>query len=417
MPSPIQIILNPENFEEARKVQGGGPKRDFFANRDREFKRHKLRLVSQLETCASSLRKARFSDIGFVKVSLRREAWAKSHRPVGALLKFSRTPIVGGADLGEMICKARPSTLLEVAEDISRAEEQTRLRYLEYFGKEVPYPSNLRSESGAIESIELFRETDRREFSLNDALEWLSNPKTGGLYEVELFETPRQLGELDALDEGHRRLFKSFIVGLKEIGDGLSVDLLATSSREHPCLSVRISQSSAAPTIRLSSPQHSERRRDVSPFDSSEERHRRLLGFLESHPLVRKISLPGIILRPTGSLKRIRPESVNALKRNKANSHPKIGIVDGGLGAFLSDWVIYRWDLLAIPDMDPRHGSFIGGLAVLGKSLNGDDCCPESDGAELLDLALYQKEHSPAFETYFPNGPADFFDELEVAVN
>ena len=31
MASPIQIILNQENFEQAREVSGGGPKKDFFA--------------------------------------------------------------------------------------------------------------------------------------------------------------------------------------------------------------------------------------------------------------------------------------------------------------------------------------------------------------------------------------------------
>ncbi len=37
MASPIQIILNPENYEEARETSGGGPKKDFFANRDQDF--------------------------------------------------------------------------------------------------------------------------------------------------------------------------------------------------------------------------------------------------------------------------------------------------------------------------------------------------------------------------------------------
>ena len=41
MASPIQIILNQENFEQAREVSGGGPKKDFFAQSDDAFRMHK----------------------------------------------------------------------------------------------------------------------------------------------------------------------------------------------------------------------------------------------------------------------------------------------------------------------------------------------------------------------------------------
>lgn len=37
MASPIQIVLNPENYEEARDAGGGGGRKDFFAHRDAEF--------------------------------------------------------------------------------------------------------------------------------------------------------------------------------------------------------------------------------------------------------------------------------------------------------------------------------------------------------------------------------------------
>jgi hypothetical protein len=41
MASPIQVILNPENFEEARDAGGGGLKKDFYAGRDGEFWAHR----------------------------------------------------------------------------------------------------------------------------------------------------------------------------------------------------------------------------------------------------------------------------------------------------------------------------------------------------------------------------------------
>ena len=87
MASPIQIVLNAENYDVAREPGGGGPKTDFFAHRDREFEQHKANLILQLETAAKALRNQPDTDIGHLKVILRREAWAKSHRPVNALFK------------------------------------------------------------------------------------------------------------------------------------------------------------------------------------------------------------------------------------------------------------------------------------------------------------------------------------------
>ena len=151
MASPIQIVLNPENYEEARETSGGGPKKDFFAHRDREFRAHKAQLTAQLRGIANALRDQPETDLGYVRVILRREAWAKSHRPLKVLFKPERTRLIGGGDLGVMLVEARPATMMQVAADIERAEEQTTMRFVEALGKEVPYPSALRSETGAIE--------------------------------------------------------------------------------------------------------------------------------------------------------------------------------------------------------------------------------------------------------------------------
>jgi hypothetical protein len=79
-------------------------------------------------------------DVGFVKVVLRREAWAKSHRPMATLFRNDRTPIVGGDDLGVMIIEARPSTMRQVAAEIAKAEAHTEMRFDPNREKEVPPP-------------------------------------------------------------------------------------------------------------------------------------------------------------------------------------------------------------------------------------------------------------------------------------
>ena len=340
MANPVQIILNPENFNERREAGGGGSRRDFFAKRDTEFKLHKHHLISQLHAIASDLESAQWTDIGYVKVVLRREAWAKSHRPQNALFKPSVTPTVGGGDLGVMIIEASPSSLLSVADILRRAEDETRWKYDESQDRDVPFPTPIRSEAGAIERIELFGKSDRRDFSLRDAIEWLSDPATGGSYEVELFDTPPPHGTMDSLTDGRRRMFQSFRNGLNALKHGLTVERRTTPARSHALLTLRIHQSDAAPNIQLNPSRGFAGRRDITPFDPSEERHRNLLRFLDTHPLVRSVSLPGIVARSTGESVRILPVAPTLPQRKAGVSYPRIGIIDGGLGPTLSNWIM-----------------------------------------------------------------------------
>src|ERR1700692_3801045 len=143
MASPLQIILNDRDYQEARDTGRGAPKKDFFADRDREFRDHKAALVTQLGSIAQSLESQAptVGDIGYIKVILRRDAWAKSHRPFSALFKPTRIGIVGGGDLGEMYFEAQPRVLREIARDITGAEEQTRYKLDKARNKEVPNPS------------------------------------------------------------------------------------------------------------------------------------------------------------------------------------------------------------------------------------------------------------------------------------
>jgi hypothetical protein len=427
--SPIQILLNPENFEEARDTGGGGPKKDFFSERDAAFRAHKKALLSQLDAVATALVRQPQGNVGFIKVILRREAWAKSHRPIRSLFRSDRILLVGGGDLGEMYFEARPHLLHSIAQDISAAEEVTRLRPDPNTGRMVPHPSTAKSETGAIERIELYGPGDRRQFSVEEALSWLANPMTGGGYHIELFEVPPPRSQWDAVDPGHQRLYATFLEGLAAIGQGLTVQRLQTTEKEQPQLTLRLGRSTEPPTVRLTiSPSGDRRRtRDLVPFDPDIDRHRRLLSFLDHHPLVRRIELPPILTRTivgetfsaqsSAGAPRTRPKEARLPSRITTRSYPRLGIIDGGLGAVLSDWVIDRWDVLDSSDVDPEHGTFIGGLTVGGAAWNGLEVCAESDGAEIVDIAVFPDEDKPnAFPSYYPDGMSQFFDEIDYAV-
>src|SRR3546814_581855 len=281
-----------------------------------------------------------------------------------------------------MIVEARPSTLLDVASEVAKAEEHTIMRFEEARGKDTPNPSVRKSETGAIDRVELYGPADRRTFSADDAIAWLSNPVTGSSYQVELFEIPAPRSDWDGLDANRRRLYESFIGGLNALSHGLSVERLPTRRRDHALLSIRLDQSRDQPILRLTEPPQRDRRRELVPFSVDVERHRQLLDFLDKHPLVRRIELPGIVVRTQTATSRNRPEAAVIPVRDTRRSYPRLGIVDGGISDVLSDWVIERWDLLADEDVDLAHGTFIGGLATLGSGLNGPDICGEADGTE-----------------------------------
>lgn len=419
MASPIQVVLNPENYEEAREAGGGGGRKDFFAHRDREFRTHQAALIDQLDTISGSLSAQAQGPIGYVKVILRREALAKSHRPVAALFRRDHAPVVGGGDLGVMIVEGQPAALRQVGDEIRKAETHTAMRYDETKGKEVPRPSIRKSEAGAIERIELYGPADRRSFSAEEAVAWLSNPMTGGGYQVELFDVVPPRSEWDRLDTAHRQLVESFIAGFNALEYSISVERLPNWRHKQPMLSVRLDQAGDGAILRLTDAPAIERR-ELEPFNPDVGQHARLLAFLDKHPLVRRIELPGIAVRSArhqSGASRVRPDTAVMPVRDSRRTHPRIGIIDGGISTALSDWVIDRWDVLAEEDMDLAHGTFIGGLAVAGASLNGGMTCPEPDGAELVDVAVFPNEQRAGiFASYYSGGLPQFFDEMDAAI-
>ena len=442
MASPIQIVLNPENYQEIRKTGGGGWRKDFYAWRDHEFAAHRDALADQIDAISATLSAQSQGPIGYLKVVLRQKAWAKIHRPVTSLFPPSRTPVVGGGDLGEMFVEVCPDRLAWVKDRIKKTENDTKIEFNETLGRETPHPSTGRSETGAIKSLELYGPSDKRGFSVKDAVDWLSNPSTGGGYEVELFGVIPPKADWGTSSDPYYRLISSFVEGLYEIGQGMLVKQFL-----YPQITVRLDRSLDRTFKRVTSasklpedlttdnlgPWDREAvvlfdekaatvrdRQALAPFDGDFQRHQKLLEFLDNHPLVRSVGLPGVVVRSASSPTPPwpRPDHVTIPPHLTETSYPRIGIVDSGIGSALSNWIIDRWSLLADQDMDLDHGTFIGGLAVAGATLNGPRVCPEPDGAEIVDLAIFPKDNRPdTFSFYYSDGLTGFFDELKSAIS
>lgn len=427
MAAPVQIVLNQENFEEVREKTGGGPKKDFFAHDDRGFVRHRDEISKQILSVTEVLGRRSSGNIGILKLILRRSAWAKSHRPIRALFKPELTPVVGGEDLGEVLVEARPRTLRKIQSVVDGAETTTLVKTDLNTGKTVPHPSAARSETGAIERIELYGPSDRRRFSVEEGVDWLANPMTGSAYHVELFDVPPPRAQWDAVDSERRLLYRSFVEGLQAFGQGLVAERRSTLRQERAQLSLRIEKSPRPAALFLQRSTVDRRPgRERAPFDPDIEKHTKLLTFLDNHPLVRRVELPPVITRTIIGERLSARSASNTTQRNasaakipepiSSRAYPRMGIIDGGISGGLDGWVADRWDTLADDDKSLAHGTFIAGLAVGGNSMNRPEICPEPDGVALVDIAIFPDENKPLFQDYYPNGVGDFFDEIDAAV-
>ncbi len=413
--SPIQVVLNSSDFISIWDRDGGGEQKDFFANRDDEFIAHKEKLNDQLSNLKRIQIENEFSTISFAKLILRQSALAKSHRPTTSLFNRNVAPVVGAGDLGELYVELRSDSVNKLTKKISEAETQTKWKERKDTGKLVPNPSTLRSEVGAIEEILPYTASDKRKFSVNEGLEWIKNPLTGGAYIVELFETPPPRQNWDNLNAGKFQLFKTFVDGLESLGQGVVVYRLTNSAASISMLGIRLEESDSLPNIQLIPVQSTARKNvEAKSVSASRSKHAKLLDFLDKHPLVRKVLLPPIITKSNTVVAKASAGTKFEIPKPKTNkSYPIIGIIDGGVSEVFVDWVEDVWGLLGKGDKDVNHGTFIAGLIVAGKMHNGHKVCNELDGCRIIDLDILPRAES--FQSYFTK-PLEFFTELEYAV-
>lgn len=410
--SPIQIVLNSDAFIEALENNGGGSPKDFFAGNDIEFEVHRNYLQNQLNEIKNMQLTNSFAKISFARVTLRQTALAKSHRPTSQVLKSEFAPIVGAGDLGELFVELTPESIEKITYKIGQAESVTR--YKEKNGKIEPNPTRLRSEIGAIQEINPYTANEKRNFSVTNAIEWLSNPQTGGAYMVELFEAPPVRQDWDLLSDHKFNLFASFFEGLGKTAKGIFVSRITFGIGSSIVFGVKLEKSNSLPVIQLfPSGASANKAEDKKEIDLDVEKHNDLLTFLGNHPLVKKITLPPLITQSEtkGTVEKGSTFLVPPVNRGK--SYPRICVVDGGVSDIFGDWIEARWGFVSPSDKDEDHGTFIAGLAIIGQTLNGDAICREVDGCKIIDLDILPRAEK--YGTYFSK-PLEFFNELEIAV-
>ena len=409
---PIQVVLRTGNFIVSHVKPAGGGNKDFYAGNDLAFVEHKNNLMSQLRRIRALQIKNEHSEICYAKLTVKPSALAKSHRPTRTLFNDRVSRVVGGGDLGEIFIELRGNSIQEVSEKLSRVESETT--WIVQNEKKITKPSRLRSEVGAISEIRPVTASDKRMFSLDEGIEWLSDSRTGGAYIVELFEEipPRQ--HWDNLDQEKRRLFDSFHNGLSSLKGGFTLSRPSASERMANLLSVKLVKDARHSTLDNLTVSWMDRRyRSQESITLDKEDHSNLIKFLEGHPLVKKVTLPPILETSSSSASDLRREQVTLPAIDKDANYPTIGVVDGGVSRTLGERVIDRLNFVEDADKDFSHGTFIAGLLVASSSLNGREIIDEPDGCWIVDLDALPK--GDTFDNYYQE-PLSFFEELRVSV-
>jgi hypothetical protein len=394
--NPVQIVLNTRDFFVVPEPGRWGPAKDFFEDRDREFAEHRDTLLDQVEGIKSSFEKSGIAS-GVLKVKMRREAWAKSHRPNRVLFPPNKRPCIGVSGVGELFYLVAAVDLPEIETEISNAENATRWRKSKKSDVVYAAPSHQRSDVGAVESIALPTPADKRAFSVDQAVAWLSDPRTSGAYLVEVFSPPRMTnpGAVQYFDRVLREIRVS-VGDNKLVAETFVLDAgVAASDTPANVFGIKLVDSESD-----------------GVFNRSAGDHEKLLSLLDSHAYIRRILLPPIVV--AARLNKTVGSSVETPPTPSSNyTYPKVGIIDGGIGPLLGPWILGSHGILAPEDQDRDHGTFIGGLLVAAKQLNGERVCGEEDGCGLFDISVFPDVGKPeTFANYYPKGLRDFIGEI-----
>ncbi|MBX8608505.1 S8 family peptidase [Pseudomonas cichorii] len=385
--NPVQIVLNSQHYVQHIEVNPGGSNTDFYAGQDNAFISHRAELASAV----ASLKPGHASEetLVYAHVELQENAWAKSHRPNRTLFPLNKIRSLGGSDLGSIVVELKTSDLRKLEEKILSAEDNTNWVFDSDKNKMVAKPSRTRSEVGAIRKLRAYDRADRRKFSVEQATEWLADPRTGRAYYVETFG-PGSLKPSPALiraTELATGIVERFEAGLNSLGLSLEVTKVREDWAESALFVVRLTDSSGS-----------------TPAD-----HNKLLNYLDSHTAVRAILLPPVLQ----SAKMVEDEGDQASfpPVSESAEYPVVGIIDTGVSKVrcLETWRAGEVDFIDESVQDYSHGTFIAGLVSGGKHLNSGVPFDEMD-CKYYDLGLHPTSN---YEFYYPRGFLDFLEQLD----
>lgn len=376
--NPLQVVLNANDYQHIPERTGGGAVKDFFQGRNDEFVAHQQRLLTDLDQIGRAMVRGDQPVVSYMHVTLNEEAWAKTKRPTLKVMPPSTVPLVGGTNLGDMIVELTPENIEAIRGSISAAEKDVPMVPDKKTNELKPKPSRERGEVGAIQALRAHRAADRRNFSAQEAIAWLADPRTGGMYLVETFIDPRPKDSKE-LRRLRQRAVEAFAHLKRELTQ-LALPLEVEDTQER-WQSVRLL------LLRLSSNKVTD--------------HEALLRFLDEHPIVRRVALPPIL-----TIEHVAAEPAGAVPPvatpQAAATYPVLGIIDTGVAPVpvLEPWCIGRTDLIPGAVQDRSHGTFIAGLSAAAQVLNPHPIFDEVP-CKFFDLGLHPTQ-ADVYDDVYP---------------
>ncbi|WP_349885561.1 S8 family peptidase [Microbacterium sp. WHRI 7836] len=405
--APVQLVLNNEALRDERKrtppVDNGT---DFFEGNNIGFAAHRDALAAAAKAIRASLVQAPgFNGLGHVKVTMQRDAIAKSHRPQTKLFRSRWTPQVGTAGVGEPIFAVTPESLDKVIAAIEAAETVVVDKTNAKTGEFKANPTRNRCEVSAIESMTLWSEADRREFSAVDAVAWLQRAGTGSGYIITCFPIT-SAPDFPSLAVGVKRALAALDDTMKRAG--LEQRSLSEDRGVGRTLALTVAYDATALEFQ------------TGGALTAAETHEVILHALGTNPIVRSIALPPIVSGERGASAALNePAPDYYFEVPEVDPLTKVGVIDGGVGPHLQGWVRERWGIIADADRDTDHGTFISGLLLAEKRMNPSFPEDQQHGCLIYDVDVLPADPGDTgvpFSGYYPGGIAQFFDEIEAAV-
>ncbi|TCL83502.1 subtilase family protein [Curtobacterium sp. PhB142] len=383
--APVQLVLNSAQFRADRDAPGGGGGHDFYAGRDAAFAEHRDALVADLTgIVAAEVDKP----LIHLRVMMRGDALAKSHRPFGSLFRARLATHVGTQRYGELIF-ATTSTLLGEVRDLVASAEEIVATEVDQSGKERPVPSKERSEVSAIQSVSLWSPELARRFSLNDAEEWLAQAVLPGL-RVSTFALPEASSTNEALQTARRAsiaahaTLNAYISETDLVSYSTPLDALPSVQTRFRPPELSADRTEAA----LASGTVAEAEQRLAGNRSSMVTNfRQILADLESSAVVREVSLDEDV--DDWEYESEGFEANESAPPPPSKGRAIVGVIDGGVAGYTDSAVVGRSGV--VDDYDKigtelNHGSGIASLIAWGHWFNpylvADDACDVYD----LDL-------------------------------
>ncbi|MER7446744.1 S8 family peptidase [Microbacterium sp. NPDC097977] len=404
--APVQLVLNNDQLRGDRKRgRPGDNGTDFFAGDNKGFAAHRDALTAATAAIRESLAQSEFNGFGHVRVTMSRDAIAKTHRPQTKLFRERWTPQVGTEGIGEPIFAVTPAALDKVIAAMEAAETDVAKKTDIETGKSTSAPTRNRCEVSAIASVSLWTEADRREFSAVEAVSWLQRAGVGSGYIVTCFPVA-SADDIPSVVAGASEAFSALEAAVHR--DGLVVQSLTRDRRLGGMLALNVASGQTA--LELRAPTRL----------SVPETHEAILRELGTNPLVRSIALPPIVSAERGSSAMLNERAPgHFFELGEEEPQAKVGVIDGGVGPHLNDWVGARWGQLKGDDRDTDHGTFISGLLIAEKRMNPAFPGEQRHGCVIYDIDVLPADPGgtgQAFSGYYPGGFTEFFDEIEHAV-